>query len=48
MKGKKMMPEQIQKTYRSFMDSVRQNNVLDARTTSMIYMAAALSIGCYP
>ena len=43
-----MLPNTQDEAYQAFMDAVRQNDILDPKTTSMIYMAAALAIGCYP
>ena len=34
--------------YRSFYDSARNNDALDARTTLLVHLAAAMARGCYP
>ncbi len=34
--------------YRQFYDAARQNQVLEAKTTLMIHLAASMAIGCYP
>lgn len=43
-----MLPEKQQQAYQAFSDAVRQNDVLDPRTTRLIYLAASMAIGCYP
>ena len=43
-----MLPENLEKTYKEFFDSTAHNNILGAKTTVMIQLAAAFAIGCYP
>ena len=49
-KGKKCMllSKKQKRAYAEFYRSARNNEILDARTTLMIHLAAALAIGCYP
>ena len=34
--------------WKAFYDSVRHNDVLDPRTTTMLHLATAMAVGCYP
>jgi len=43
-----LLPEKQKSTYRAFYDSARANDILEAKTTLMLHMAAAMAIGCYP
>tara|TARA_B100000614_G_scaffold244362_1_gene248428 strand:+ start:342 stop:473 length:132 start_codon:yes stop_codon:yes gene_type:complete len=43
-----MLPEKQQEAYQAFSDAVRQNDILDAKTTRLVYLASAMAIGCYP
>ena len=47
-KEKRMIPEKQMKAFDNFYDSVRNNEILDSKTTLLLQMAAALAIGCYP
>jgi len=46
--GEKMLPEKIGKKYTEFFESTVVNEVLDEKTTLMIQLAAAFTMGCYP
>ena len=43
-----MLPERQQKTFGDFYDAVRDNGVLDPKTTLLIHMGAAMALGCTP
>lgn len=43
-----MLPDKQKKTYDAFYDSARYNDILDEKTTILIHLAAAFSVGCYP
>jgi hypothetical protein len=43
-----MLPTDQNQTYQSFAASVRENDILDAKTTRLIYLAVSMAIGCYP
>jgi len=43
-----MLTVEQNKIYRTFYDSIKQNDILDPKTTHMIHIAAALALGCYP
>ena len=43
-----MLPEEQNQAFQSFSSSVRQNDILDPKTTDLIYLAVAMAIGCYP
>ena len=43
-----MLPEQQTEAWEAFSATARQNEVLDARTTRLLYLAAAMTAGCYP
>jgi len=36
------------RTWQTFYDSARHNEVLDERTTLMLHLASAMALGCYP
>jgi hypothetical protein len=36
------------KSWQTFYDSARHNDVLDERTTLMLHLASAMALGCYP
>jgi hypothetical protein len=43
-----MLSEKQNRAYRDFYDSARKNDILPAKTTLMIHLAAAMAVGCYP
>ncbi len=43
-----MIIEQQEKAYREFAQSAFSNEVLGPKTTYLIQLATAMSIGCYP
>ena len=43
-----MLPENLNQTFQSFSASVRDNNILDPKTTRLIYVAVSMALGCYP
>lgn len=43
-----MLPEKQNKTYQSFYDSARENEILDPKTTLLVHLASAMTAGCYP
>ena len=43
-----MLPAKQKKAYEEFYNSARRNDILDARTTLMIHLAASMAVGCYP
>jgi hypothetical protein len=45
---KHMFPEKQKIAYRSFYNSARENNILEAKTTLLIYFVTAMAFGCYP
>jgi hypothetical protein len=45
---KHMLPEKQKKAYRSFYNSARENDILEAKTTLLIHFATAMALGCYP
>lgn len=47
-KGERMLPEEHNQTFQSFSRGVRQNDILDKKTTSLIYLAVSMAVGCYP
>jgi alkylhydroperoxidase/carboxymuconolactone decarboxylase family protein YurZ len=42
------LPEAQQKAFDEFYDSVRNNTVLDVKTTMMIHLASAMAVACHP
>ena len=47
-KEKYMLPENLEKTFTEFQNSVRNNNILDPKMTLLFHLAAAMAVGCYP
>ena len=43
-----LLPKKQKRAYAEFYRSARHNETLDARTTLMVHLAAALALGCYP
>ncbi|MFZ1983749.1 MAG: hypothetical protein WAU91_05000 [Desulfatitalea sp.] len=43
-----MLPEKQNQAFQSFSASVRQNDILDPKTTLLLYLSVAMAIGCYP
>ena len=43
-----MLPERQLAAWQTFYRSARKNEFLDDRTTLMIHLAAAMSLGCHP
>ena len=43
-----MLPEKQKQAYESFAAGVRNNAILDPKTTRLIYLAASMALGCYP
>ena len=43
-----MLPEKQHHAYEAFSASVRQNDILDPKTTRLIYLAVSMAVGCYP
>jgi hypothetical protein len=43
-----MLPEQLDQAFQTFSAGVRENDILDPKTTRLIYLAASMAIGCYP
>jgi hypothetical protein len=47
-KEKTMLPEKQEKSFNDFYKAARSNKILDPKTTLMIHLATAMSVGCYP
>ena len=47
-KEEPMAPEKQMKAFDKFYNSVRNNKILDPKTTLLIQMATAMAVGCYP
>ena len=43
-----MLPDEQMKAYSGFYNAARYNKILDPKTTLMVHLATALSIGCDP
>ena len=43
-----MLPKPQLKAYSEFYDSARRNDILPAKTTLLIHLAAAMAFACYP
>jgi hypothetical protein len=46
--GGSMLTAKQEKAYEEFYNSARNNDVLDAKTTLMIHLSAAMATACYP
>ena len=42
-----MIPKEIEQKYDNFSKSVRGNDILDPKTTLLIYIASSMAVGCY-
>jgi hypothetical protein len=43
-----MLPEKQNQAFQSFTAGVRQSEILDPKTTRLIFLAVSMAIGCYP
>ena len=43
-----MLPKEQEKAYRAFYNFAWRNEILPAKTTLMIQLAAAMGVACYP
>lgn len=43
-----MLNEKQQKTYADFYESTKNNGILDAKTTLLLQLGAAMAVGCVP
>jgi hypothetical protein len=43
-----MLPKDQLASWAQFYDSARHNEILDEKTTVLIHLAVAMSVGCYP
>ena len=43
-----LLPKKQKRAYAEFYRAARDNEILDARTTLMVHLAAAMAVGCYP
>jgi hypothetical protein len=43
-----LLPKKQKRAFAEFYRSARNNEQLDAKTTLMVHLAAALAVGCYP
>jgi hypothetical protein len=43
-----MLPEKQKKAFSDFYDSARHNDILPAKTTLMIHLAASMAVACHP
>lgn len=43
-----MLPDIHEKAFTDFYDSVRQNEILEPKTTLLIHLATAMAVGCQP
>lgn len=43
-----MLPDKQHRAFGEFYKSARFNAILDQKTTLMIHLATAMSVGCYP
>ena len=43
-----MLPEKQEEAFNEFYKSARFNNILDQKTTLLLYLATAMSVACYP
>jgi len=43
-----MLPEKQNQAFQSFSTSAKKNDILDPKTTRLIYLAVSMASGCYP
>jgi hypothetical protein len=43
-----MLPGELGKRYDEFSQAVQNNGIIDPKTTTMLYLASSMAVGCYP
>jgi hypothetical protein len=43
-----MLPKNLNQAFQSFSAGVRENDILEPKTTRLIYLAVSMAVGCYP
>lgn len=43
-----MLLKDLTKKYDEFSKAVQNNDILDPKTTTMLYLASSMAVGCYP
>jgi len=43
-----MVLKDMSEKYDEFSKAVQNNNILETKTTTMLYLAASIAVGCYP
>lgn len=43
-----MLSKEQNKAFDEFYDTARYNQVLDPKTTTLMHLATAMAVGCYP
>jgi len=43
-----MLPEKQHQIFQSFVASVKQNGILEPKTSRLIFLAVSMALGCYP
>jgi len=43
-----MIPKDMNGKYDEFSKAVLNNDILDPKTTTMLFLASSMAVGCYP
>ncbi len=43
-----MLPDELARKYDEFSKAVQKNDIIDPKTTTMLYLASSMAVGCYP
>ncbi len=43
-----MLPGDLDRRYNEFSKAVQNNDLIDPKTTAMLYLASSMAVGCYP
>ncbi len=43
-----MIPDEMGRKYEEFSNAVLHNGIIDPKTTTMLYLASSMAVGCYP
>jgi hypothetical protein len=43
-----MLPNELSRKYNEFSKAVQNNDIVDPKTTTMLYLASSMAVGCYP
>jgi hypothetical protein len=48
IEGDEMLTDELERKYDEFSMAVQHNDSVDPKTTTMLYLASSMAVGCYP